>query len=535
MISCNLSFITSFKHLKINIEKMIKYYFIFVLLLFTGPVYAQDEIDTTREFVQFFYADGNLASEGYIENNKPNGYWKNYHQNGKLKSEGNRTFFQLDGLWIFYDQDGDTLELINYRKDMKNGYHILYEYTNKDSNTKYRTLVYKELYFNDKKELVSEYYKNGFLFREVYYTNGLRNGISKEYNEDGQLVTILNYRNNILINSEEINRLNGEGKKHGVWKTFHMNNQLKSESYYENGLLEGLYKEFDNRGQLLRHLRYSQGVLVSEKMEIQEVVKFQKEFYPNGKLQKAGSFMDTIPVGIHRFYKEDGIIELAKEYDETGFRIAEGLLDESGKKTGSWTEFYPDGTIKAKGSYKEGKKSGEWIFYFMDEKIEQRGFYSNDRLHGKWTWYYDTGEIWRSEEYFRGKENGESIEYLKDGNIIDQGEYIDGFREGKWMHQVGDHIEHGEYINGLKEGKWKYYYTNGKLKFQGSFIQGQEDGKQVWYYDTGKTEWEKFYIYGSKERTWRKFNEDGTLYQSITYVNDTETRINGKLIKTKDD
>ncbi len=508
---------------------------LFLFFVFTGSLSAQNPAASEGEYVRFYHPDSTLASEGYLENGKPNGYWKNYYPNGNLKSEGNRKFFQLDGPWIFYNEEGDTLEIIDYRKDMKNGYHIRYEYFTNDKGMKIRQLLFRELFFNNQQELVSEYYRDGFLFQEVNYENGVKQGLTKEYDTAGNLVTILNYRNNILLHREAINRFNQQGQKHGVWKSFHPNNQLKTEANYDNGLLHGTFKEYDSRGQLIKVLRYNQGIPIVEKMETQDAVSYRKDFYSNGTLKQAGGYIDTIPVGMHRYYREDGSIELAKEFDDTGLLLAEGILDENAKKTGKWKEFYSDGSVKALGTYKNGKKNGEWVYYFPGGQVEQRGSFSNDRFQGPWTWYYETGEIWRTEEFYRGKENGMSIEYLKDGTIIDQGEYIDGLREGTWMHQVGDHVEKGEYINGFKEGTWKYYYTNGELKFKGSFIQGQEDGKQVWYYENGKTEWEKYYIYGSREKTWRQFNEDGTLYLSITYRDDKEIRVNGKDIQSDDE
>ena len=39
---------------------------------------------------QFFYDNGKLASEGFLHNGKPDGYWKSYYETGIIKSEGNR-------------------------------------------------------------------------------------------------------------------------------------------------------------------------------------------------------------------------------------------------------------------------------------------------------------------------------------------------------------------------------------------------------------------------------------------------------------
>ena len=36
---------------------------------------------------------------------------------------------------------------------------------------------------------------------------------------------------------------------------------------------------------------------------------------------------------------------------------------------------------------------------------------------------------------------------------------------------------------------------------------------------------------GIREKTWKKYNEDGTVFLTVTYKNDTETSINGIKIK----
>nr|MBK9652344.1 hypothetical protein [Bacteroidota bacterium] len=54
---------------------------------------------------RFFYANGNLSSEGNMVNGKPEGYWRTYFENGNVKSEGNRKNNMLDSLWTFYFPD----------------------------------------------------------------------------------------------------------------------------------------------------------------------------------------------------------------------------------------------------------------------------------------------------------------------------------------------------------------------------------------------------------------------------------------------
>ena len=79
---------------------------LFVCLLYFGLVDSTgQQIDSIPNgvYTQFKHANGNVSSEGYLLNGKPEGYWKNYFETGTLKSEGSRKNFKLDGSWKFYD------------------------------------------------------------------------------------------------------------------------------------------------------------------------------------------------------------------------------------------------------------------------------------------------------------------------------------------------------------------------------------------------------------------------------------------------
>jgi antitoxin component YwqK of YwqJK toxin-antitoxin module len=79
----------------------------------------------------------------------------------------------------------------------------------------------------------------------------------------------------------------------------------------------------------------------------------------------------------------------------------------------------------------------------------------------------------------------------------------------------------------LKDGQWKSYYNSGTLKFKGNFIQGNPDGQQLYYYESGKVKEEQYYRMGIRQKTWKKFNEEGVTILTVTYKDDIEISING--------
>ena len=70
-------------------------------------------------------------------------------------------------------------------------------------------------------------------------TNELVTGIVEEVRDNGQLERIVNYI---------------DGKKDGLYESFHENGQLRFRSNYrenhKDGKLDGLWEEFDRNGQL---------------------------------------------------------------------------------------------------------------------------------------------------------------------------------------------------------------------------------------------------------------------------------------------
>ena len=427
--------------------KFIYSYALVLLTVLSGlEVNAQDPVPRDG-FVQFFYPGGNLSSEGMMREGKPDGFWTTYYPTGIKKSEGKRTNFLLDSIWTFYDNKGDTLQKISYMFGKKNGYHLIYGYEGLKQGLDYGVIVSRELYVNDRREGLSYYYyDDGKLKSEVSFVNGKRQGLSREYGKDGMIRTLNYYHNGYLTDREEINRTDPNGYRQGVWKEFYDDGKLKTERSYRNGELDGLYKEFNSKGNLVMVLKYASGQVIAEDIEDEETIEIRNTYDDRNRLVSSGPYRENVPIGIHRQYNPDGDVIGSNTFDNEGNVIAEGIVDEEGKKQGTWNDFYPTGEKKTDGQYTDNYRVGKWRFYRRNGQLEQNGTYNRGRPHGLWTWYYEDGNILREESFFNGREDGTLIEYSQTGRIITQGDYIDGEREGEWYYREGDHIEVGSYI-----------------------------------------------------------------------------------------
>lgn len=509
-------------------------YLLLILLYFLGSftLFSQNKSTVTDGFVQFFYENGKVSSEGTMKNGQPDGYWKTYYPNGVLKSEGNRAFYKLDSVWIFFTEKGDTNQIINYRNAQKNGYFYTYQWNYDSLPKKKGGLISKELYIDDVKQGLSYYYADGKLKRTILYKNGKKTGLSKEFDENGKLISIVEYSNDYIINREFINRVDNKGLKQGFWKSFYPNDKIEKEIYYINDTINGLYKEFSQSGSLLKQEHYFKGNLLKDSLaDSTNAIEWKEEFYDNGRRKYYGAFRQGIKIGIHKEYDQAGNIVIAKEYNDAGVFIAEGVVDTMDRRQGKWKYYYETGELKGEGMFKNNLKTGDWIYYYMDGKIEQKGKFNKDKIDSKWLWYYPNGKVWREEYYELGKEEGSFTEYNDSGKVILKGQYLDGERTGFWVYQVGDIIEEGKYTEGQQDSIWKSYYSNGRICYKGNYVQGVPDGKFYWYYPNGKIKTEGYYVTGRMEKKWYYFDEEGLLYITILYRNDKEYKYNGVRIK----
>ena len=57
--------------------------------------------------------------------------------------------------------------------------------------------------------------------------------------------------------------------------------------------------------------------------------------------------------------------------------------------------------------------------------------------------------------------------------------------------------------------------------------QGNPDKQHLYYYESGKVKEEQYYQMGIRQKTWKKFDEEGIPLLVITYKDDIEISING--------
>jgi uncharacterized protein len=505
----------------------VKRILIIILGVWSVISYAQETINPDGYNV-FYYPGGQKSSEGNLREGKPDGFWITYYPSGMKKSEGKRNNFLLDSLWNFYNQFGDTTEKISYLMGKKNGYSLTYSYNKTVNSDKRGVLISKELYVNDNREGRSYYFTNNGKLKEIVnYREGKRNGISLEFARDSLVTAYRMFVNDIMVENERVNRNDTNKWRQGVWKDFFEDGRLKKEAYYRNDTLDGLYKEFNEKGNLIVSMIYEKGKIKEYAASDEESIEMKNEYDDLGNLLYSGPFKKGKAIGVHRWYDGKGAVVSSRQYDDNGILIGSGIIDDQGRKQGNWEYYYESAEVKGKGRYTNNQKTGKWIYFYKNGKLMQEGTFKGDLPEGTWKWYYPDAALLREEEYLAGKEDGTMAEYNQLGEIITQGDFVEGEKEGKWIYKVGDHSEEGNFITGLRDGIWKYFYGNGNIEFEGNYIQGNADGKHKYFYETGELMEERIFSMGLREKTWKKYDKVGNVILSITYQDDAEVKING--------
>lgn len=484
-----------------------------MVLCFSHEVYSQ------TGYKAFTYPGGQVASEGMLRDGRPDGLWKTYYESGQLKSIGKRTDFLLDSTWVFFSEVGDTSLIVNYKKDLKNGPRFTF---GKDD-------IVMEPFVNDVRQGEGKRYDlKRHLIQTMTFKNGVEEGISPVFDTTGLLCEIITYKKGFVMMREAINRYDREGKKHGYWKTFFDDWSVRTECYYRHGMRDGFYKEYDEKGNLKKITKYVNDVEQVLESDMKPLV-VQHEYYPNGKVKREASFRDGKREGVWREFDEQGNVLNSQTYQK-GVLVGQGIVDTDGKRRGLYKEFYPDSTLRAEGVFVEGQRSGEWKFYYHNGQVQEVGCYNEGQPDGIWTWYYENGQKQIEEQFFKGTPNGPYKEYDSRGNTIVTGTYFDGMKNGKWTEEIGDMRTQGEYRNDKQVGEWVSYYDNNKMAFKGTFNAGYPDGEHFFYYENGRLREIQKYAAGVKHGDWKKYLDTGELYFTVTYDQGKEVKYDGEAL-----
>jgi len=380
--------------------------------LFGKGTFQKTSSEKTGEYIKhgqwkFFHENTSgkkIGMKGNFNHNKKEGVWQYYFLNGTKRSETIYKSGQLDGLQKNYTKSGLLFSETPYINGLIHGKKTEYY---KNQKTKSET-PYKKGKIAGTAKI---WYESGKLYRESEYINSIKNGPSIEFYPNGKLKKSEFYKDGkldgqwfehyangkkritgqyrMLPGKNETKRENWEktgtwtyfhqngtpfmkgkyikNKKQEKWKTYNPDSSLQSEGYFTDDRQDGIWKYFF-KGKIQKKLTlksgmangpgwiYQRGILAKtgQMMGLPQKVMLNgngKEYHPNGKISRQGTYMMN-------------------------------------KKAGHFQEYHKNGNLMSEGDYMNDKKNGIWKFYGSDGKTMDRtksGYYMMGKLNKKLT------------------------------------------------------------------------------------------------------------------------------------------------------
>ncbi|MEZ4948958.1 MAG: toxin-antitoxin system YwqK family antitoxin [Saprospiraceae bacterium] len=136
---------------------------------------------------------------------------------------------------------------------------------------------------------------------------------------------------------------------------------------------EGVYKKFDDQGNLLEEANYSNDTLDGLRVI----------YFANGKHQVEEHYVKGQFEGPFKSFHEDGNLKLEGVY-------------ENNKMTGPWKAYYENGQLKEIVQFEANQENGPFIEYYENGNLKAKGSYlEGDHEHGELELYDESGVLVR--------------------------------------------------------------------------------------------------------------------------------------------
>lgn len=193
--------------------------------------------------------------------------------------------------------------------------------------------------------------------------------------------------------SQEINKLDNQGKKDGLWKgVYEVSKRPRYEGTFSHGEEFGTFKFFDDT---------TVGTVVATREFSTNDNSCYTIFYnPKKNKVSEGKVINKLFEGEWKYYHEDSDKIMTLE------------LYSNGKLNGTRKVYYLNGKIAEESNYKEGIKNGSYKKYA------------------------DTGIVFEESFYINGQFEGQAIYRNSENVVVAKGVFKNGKKEGIWEFNV---------------------------------------------------------------------------------------------------
>ena len=519
--------------------------------------------------VKTWYENGQLNEEAIFARGKLDGRYLEYYDNGHKKEESTYKNGKEDGESQKYDEDGHLTDKFIYRNGrlqemdkftpggrlygvLKLSDDVPYyiKYTNDDGavmlekEDKSGIYEYRHFYANGnpaaalkiddqgmRHGLETFYFETGAKSEETFYKNGSLEGTSTTYFKNGKVREEENYVNNLRDGYFKTYYSNGilksegwykEGKAQGPWKYYNINGKLEDERYLLNDKITGIYKDYNINGELVNKYYYDDGELTAHTCFDTLEHKTDSVFYnPTAGSYKFSHWPKSLGLNEWQYSLKYGNMNGPYVSKYVNGALQEQSYFNDGKRDSILMEYYPDGKIQYKGSYKDGGKIGKWEYY--DETgalLREEHFNNTGSLEGRLN-HYDCNVLYASYNYKNGNKDSAQIYYGENGRTAfvmyyDKGDFIGYSYEGK----DGKLLPQIKAKNGT--AKFTTYYSNGQKSGEGEVVQNFLTGPFNVYYSDGKPAAERVYNSMGIDGKLKRYGTNGKVLYEVDYKDDEE-------------
>ena len=379
-----------------------------------------------------YYSDKKLAyiKEGKLTENLDiltNGKYTEYYKNGQMKVQGSYKEGKRDGEFKAFLKNGKSAGSVFY-KDGEIIKSTLVKAMKDNASFSPVTDIYYKL--EDSHTLRKVDYENGLLrIYFIYNKDGIPDGESVEYYEEGNIKSIIPFRNNMVEGltityyengniDEEVNykndKMNGEAKSYDEngklngRTIFKDNIKLEEDVYKENEILKNTFKN----GELVKQDICTLNGTLKERRILNGNEMEYSTFYPNGNVKQRILTKDKIIIK-EQIYARNGnimsnsffsdgkpVIELFEYYPDG--KLFRKISTINKMLNGDSIEYYPNGNIKEKISFVDDKMNGEDIEYYENGVVKEKSYFINDEEEGEYFFYDEKGKLIKTEVYKNG-------------------------------------------------------------------------------------------------------------------------------------
>ena len=220
------------------------------------------------------------------------------------------------------------------------------------------------------------------------------------------------------------------------------------------------------------------------------------------------------------------VAEIKKTYYDNGVLKTEVNV-KNGKPDGSMEIYNKNGSLQAKGHFKNGTFVGGKMYSYYDSgalKFEQNTN-KNNKLEGITKHFYENGFL-QAEIIFKNHQEviSKGYDYYDNGAMKREWNK----KGGKLVGVAKDYYDNGtlkseaNFKNGKPDGVAKDYYDNGVLKSEVNFKNGKQNGISKEYYDNGAIMRVHTFKYDGQLVDLKGYNKDGSLALERKYLPDID-------------